>query len=64
MSRSQIAGVVLAVLMMGVGVFLALAGMGYIGESGDTSQSWSSLGSVLAGLGVALAIVVLRRPRD
>ncbi|MCL2543518.1 MAG: hypothetical protein FWE71_13820 [Nocardioidaceae bacterium] len=63
MSGQRIAGVVLAAALILGGGFLALAGMGYVGSSGDTSRSWSELGSILAGLGVALLFVVLRRER-
>lgn len=37
--------------------------MGYIGDSVSESGSWSILGSLLAGLGVALAITALQRRR-
>ena len=63
MSIGRVVGVVLAVVMILGGGFLAIAGMGYIGQSGDTSQSWSTIGAVIAGLGVALAIVTFR-PRQ
>ena len=53
------AAVVLAMALLLGGGFLALAGMGYLGESGGTSRSWSTIGSLLAGLGVALLISIL-----
>lgn len=59
----RIVGFILALVLVLVGGFIALAGMGYIGSSSDTSQSWAMLGSVIAGLGVALAISVARPPR-
>jgi hypothetical protein len=47
----------LAVLMVLVGGVWALQGMGYIHGSPMTgSATWSYVGSILAGLGVALAI--------
>lgn len=61
MSRGQVFGLAVAAAMLLGGGFLALAGMGYVGDSADSSTSWSVLGSVLAGLGVALAITVLQR---
>lgn len=52
---------VVACAMIGAGALLALSGMGYIGESSAQSGTWSILGSLLAGLGVALAITALQR---
>jgi hypothetical protein len=62
-SRGQVLGLAVAVVMLVAGGFLALAGMGYVGESSDSSTSWTVIGSLLAGLGVALAITVLQ-PRQ
>ncbi len=59
----RIVGFVIAAVMIVVGGFLAFAGMGYIGSSADTSRSWATIGSILAGLGVALVISVGRRPQ-
>lgn len=64
MSKGRIAGLVLALLMVAGGVWLAIAGMGYIGDSGDTSQGWAEGGAIIAGLGVALGFVVLSNRRD
>ncbi len=61
MSIAKVVGLVLAVVMLVGGGFLALTGMGYIGKSGDTSQAWSVLGSLIAGLGVALVITLFQR---
>lgn len=58
----RIVGFLLALVMVAGGGFVALAGMGYIGSSSDTSQSWAMLGSLIAGLGVALGIAVARPP--
>ena len=63
MSGRQVVGALVAVAMVLGGGFLALAGLGYIGPSADTSGPWAVLGSVLAGLGVALAISLLQRGR-
>lgn len=46
------------------GGLLALAGMGYIGDSSGTSGPWSIIGALLAGLGVALGISILQAPRS
>ena len=63
MSAKHLVGGLIAVAMVLGGGFLALAGMGYIGESAGTSRSWSMIGSLLAGLGVALLITILPRRR-
>lgn len=57
----RILGLALAAAMVVAGVFLAAAGMGYVGATADTSSTWTIGGSVLAGLGVALAITVAQR---
>ena len=59
----QVVGALVAVAMVVGGGFLALAGIGYIGPSADTSAPWAMLGSALAGLGVALAISLRQRRR-
>lgn len=58
----RIVGFVVAAVMVAGGGFLAFAGMGYIGSSGDTSRTWATLGSLIAAFGVALAISIGRRP--
>ena len=64
MGRSRIIGLVLSVLMVVVGGIWALQGLGYLGGSPMTGEEfWAIVGSVLAGFGVALAIVVLRPPQ-
>lgn len=60
MGIGRVVGILLAVVMVLGGGFVALAGMGYVGASGDTSRSWATIGSLIAGLGVALAIVTVR----
>ena len=62
-SAKQVVGGLVAVAMFLGGGFLALAGMGYIGDSAGTSRSWSMIGSLLAGLGVALVITLFHRSR-
>lgn len=61
MSAKRVVGGLFALAMVLGGVFLALAGMGYIGESAGTSRSWSVIGSLVAGLGVALVITIFQR---
>lgn len=61
MSPKKIFGGLVGVAMLLGGGFLALAGMGYIGEAAGTSGSWSVIGSLLAGLGVALLITIFQR---
>lgn len=63
MSKGRVAGLVAAVVLFGVGAFLWAAGMGWVGASGDTSSYWANIGGGLAGLGLALGFVVVRRPR-
>ena len=56
--------VVLSVLMVVVGVIWTLQGLGLLEGSPMTGvQIWAVLGPAVAGFGVALAIVALRRRR-
>jgi hypothetical protein len=53
---------VLAVLMMVVGSLWTFQGLGYIKGSAMTGvELWAILGPAVAGFGLALAIVALRR---
>lgn len=61
MNGKQVVGGLIALAMLLGGGYVALAGMGYIGDSKDTSQGWAFAGSMLAGLGVALAITVFQK---
>lgn len=55
-------GLVAAVLMVLLGGLWTLQGLGYVGGSSMTgSDTWAIVGPVVAGLGVALAIVVAQR---
>jgi hypothetical protein len=57
-------GLAVAGLMVLVGAVWAGQGMGYIGGSPMTDQDeWAFIGSAMAGLGVALAIVVVQNAR-
>lgn len=54
----------LAALMLVVGGVWAFQGMGYIHGSPMTgSQTWTIAGSIMAGLGVALAISITQSLR-
>jgi len=53
-----------AVLMIAVGGLWTFQGLGYVGGSAMTGESfWAVVGPVVAGLGVALGFVALRGPR-
>lgn len=55
------AGLVLAVLLVAVGALWTGQGLGWIKGSGMTGvETWAVIGPIVAGLGVALAIVVVR----
>lgn len=55
--------VVLGVLMVVVGGVWTAQGLGYLGGSPMTGVAvWAIVGPVVAGLGVALVLVGLRRP--
>lgn len=60
--RALAAGI--AALMILVGVVWTLQGLGYVGGSSMTGdEKWAIIGPAVAGLGVALAWVVLSRRR-
>ena len=52
-------GLMGAVLLIVLGGFLTLFGLGGT-DGGATSRSWATLGPIIAGFGVALAIVTAR----
>jgi hypothetical protein len=57
-------GLTVAVIMVIVGAVWTFQGLGYLEGSFMTgSSTWAVLGSVTAGLGVALGIVVVRGNR-
>lgn len=56
----RIVAALIALVLIVAGVFLALAGMGYVGSSGSTSQTWATLGSLIAAFGVALGITLVQ----
>lgn len=54
--------IVIGVIMAVFGALWTFQGLGYVGGSFMSgSQSWTIIGSVVAGLGVALVIVGLQR---
>ena len=60
----RIIGLIVAAALVVFGVIFTLQGLGYVGGSSMTgSQTWAILGPLIAGLGVALGIVVLQRRR-
>jgi hypothetical protein len=53
---------VISALLIAVGLLWTFQGLGYIKGSGMSGvEFWAVVGPALAGLGVALAIVALRR---
>jgi F0F1-type ATP synthase assembly protein I len=62
MSLGRTAGLTIALLMVLVGGVWIGQGFGYIEGSFMTDQDeWAIIGSLTAGLGLALAIVVMQR---
>jgi hypothetical protein len=56
----RVLGLVIAFLMVAFGVVFTLQGLGYLEGSAMTGvRFWALVGPALAGLGVALGIVVL-----
>jgi hypothetical protein len=62
--RGRVVGVLLSGILIAVGALWTAQGLGYV-DGGFTGESatWATLGPVVAGFGVALAIVVLRPRR-
>ncbi len=57
-------GLVLAVLLVAVGALWTFQGLGYVeGSSMTGERTWALVGPVVAGLGLALGIVVVQRSR-
>ena len=55
--------ILIGVLMAVMGALWTLQGLGHIGGSPMTGvKLWALVGPVVAGLGVALAVVAWRRP--
>jgi hypothetical protein len=61
---SRVLGLVVAAGLVVFGAIFTLQGLGYVGGSSMSgSETWAILGPLIAGLGVALGIVVLQRRR-
>ena len=59
---ARVIGAVLALLLVGVGVLWTLEGLNYLtGSSMSGVAYWAVVEPAVAGFGIALAIVVLRR---
>jgi VIT1/CCC1 family predicted Fe2+/Mn2+ transporter len=64
MTLGRAAGLVAAVLMVLVGALWTGQGLGWIGGSSMSGEAaWATIGPVVAGLGVALVIVIVGRIR-
>ena len=64
MSSARVLGLVAALTMVLAGALFTAQGLGYVGGSSmSNDRTWSLIGPVIAGLGVALAIVILQRRR-
>ena len=60
----RVVGLVAALLMVAVGVVFTFQGLGYLEGSSMTGEdTWAIVGPIIAGLGVALAIVVVQNSR-
>ncbi len=58
-------GLGIALMMVVVGAVWTFQGLGYLEGSFMTgSRTWATIGPVVAGLGLALGIVVVQRSRD
>lgn len=66
MTLGRVVGLSIAVLMVVVGGIFTFQGLGYLEGSPMTGEdTWAFVGPIVAGLGVALGIVVvqnIRRP--
>ena len=64
MTSARVLGLLAALTMVLAGALFTAQGLGYVGGSSmSNDRTWSLIGPVIAGLGVALAIVILQRRR-
>ena len=60
----RVVGLVAALLMVVVGGIFTFQGLGYLeGSSMTGDDTWALIGPIIAGLGVALGIVVVQNSR-
>ena len=60
----RVVGLVAALLMIVVGGIFTFQGLGYLeGSSMTGDDTWALIGPIIAGLGVALGIVVVQNSR-
>ena len=60
----RVVGLVAALVMVLVGGVFAFQGLGYLEGSSMTGEdTWAVVGPIIAGLGVALGIVVVQNSR-
>jgi hypothetical protein len=63
-TTGRVAGLAVAVVLVIIGIVWTLQGLGYLEGSPMTGvEFWAIAGPVLAGLGVALGIVVVQGAR-
>ncbi|WP_202387961.1 hypothetical protein [Nocardioides flavescens] len=61
----RVAGVVIGLLMIVVGVLWTAQGLGWVeGSSMSGSGTWAVLGPLVAGLGLGLVISIVQRARQ
>jgi cytochrome bd-type quinol oxidase subunit 2 len=64
MTIGRVAALVIALLMVVVGAAWTFQGLGYLEGSSMTGEdTWAIIGPLVAGLGVALGIVVMQNSR-
>lgn len=65
MTRARIFGLVAAVLMVAVGGWWTSKGLGWFGDAPthDDAVWYATVGPALAGLGIALGVVIARGPQ-
>jgi hypothetical protein len=65
MTTGRAVGLAVAGVMILIGAVFTFQGLGYLEGSSMTGEAtWAIIGPILAGLGVALVIVIIQRARD